>query len=256
MNTGKYIIILLLISNFCYTQTIINAERLINGKDSTIYAISFSYNGSRGNSNLDQIDISPAIILLKKGNEYKLFGGYNFLSDSGSGILNSGFVHIRHNYRLSSRFKTFEFYQSQFNDVILLVNRQVLGAGLRYSLINKDSLKLEFELGIMREREVLNQSELLAGEMALLKKFRITSVNICKWNIGKQVKINNVIYFQPDISNFNDYRLLNDFNVIVSVTNHIELITAIITRYDNEPPGALKNLDALLNFGLNVKFKK
>jgi hypothetical protein len=68
--------------------------------DSTIYAISLSYNGTKGNSNTNQLDISSLFILLRKKNEFKLFGGYNLLSESGKTILKGGYIHLRHNYRV------------------------------------------------------------------------------------------------------------------------------------------------------------
>ena len=127
MKIFKCVIIFLLLDNLGYSQTIINAERLIDDADSTIYAISLSYTGTRGNSNTDQLDISPAFILLRKKNEFKIFGGYSLLSESGNRILNSGFMHIRHNHKLTRRIKTFEFYQLQFNDALLLTKREVFG---------------------------------------------------------------------------------------------------------------------------------
>ena len=254
MKKIKYIILFLFISNFSFAQTIINAERLIDGADSTIYAVSVSYNGSRGNSTTDQLNVSPAFILLKKKNDFKLFGGYSLLSESGEGILNSGFVHLRHNYKISNRIKTFEFYQLQFDDVLLLNKRELWGAGLRYSVIQKDSLDLNFELGLMKENEVLNKTALLPGEDYLVKSFRITFVNSFKWFINKHIKLNNVIYYQPSISNFRDYRILNDISLATSLIGKIELVTAFTIRYDNKPPGSLQNLDSALNVGLNIKF--
>jgi putative salt-induced outer membrane protein YdiY len=256
MKKFKWLILFLFIGNFGFSQTIINAERLIDGADSTIYAISASYNGTRGNSTTDQLDISPAFILLKKKNDYKLFGGYSVLSGSGKGILNSGFVHFRHNYKISGRIKTFEFYQLQFNDVLLLNKREIFGAGLRFSMIHKDSLDLDFELGLMKENEVLNKTKLLPDEDYLVKNYRITFVNSFKWIINKYVKLNNVIYYQPNVSNFRDYRILNDISLTTSLTGRIQLLTALTLRYDNKPPGTLQNLDSALSVGLNIKFNK
>lgn len=139
---------------------------------------------------------------------------------------------------------------------MLLNKREVFGAGLRFNAIQKDSLNLDFELGLMREVENLNKTKLLPDEKSLLKSFRITFLNSFKWKIGKQVKMNNVIYFQPNISEFNDYRLLNDFNLIVSITERFEFISSLTLRYDNFPPGTLKKLDDVVSFGLNIKFKK
>lgn len=250
----KLLLLSLFFPGFAFTQTIINAERLINKADSSIYALALSYNGTQGNSVTTQLSLSPAIILMRKKNDYKLFGGYSLLSTSGKGILNSGFIHLRHNLKLTERIKTFEFYQIQFNDVLLLKKRTVYGAGLRYALIQKDSLSMDFGLGLMREIESLDETALLPEENALEKSYRITSVNSFRWHINKQLMLNNVIYYQPKINDFKDFRLLNEFNLIVSLMEHFQLMTMLTLRYDNEPPGNLKKLDTALSFGLNIKF--
>jgi len=76
MKFVKAIIILFLFNYSAHKQAIINTERLIDGVGSTIYALSLSYNGTKGNVNTDQLNILPTFILLKKKNEYKIFGGY------------------------------------------------------------------------------------------------------------------------------------------------------------------------------------
>jgi putative salt-induced outer membrane protein YdiY len=256
MKITFYVLVIYFMTSSVHGQTIINAERLIEVSDSTIYALTLSYNGTRGNSSTNQWDIAPAIILLRKKNEFKFFGGYGLLSDSEKEILNGGFVHFRHNYKLSNRLKTFEFYQLQFNKVLLLNRRQLYGAGLRYGVVAQDSLRLDMELGLMRETETLNAAKLLPGESDHIKDIRITYVNSLRWKLNKLVKINNVIYYQPSVKRLNDYRILNDFNLIVSLTDHLELITALSTRYDNKPPGTLKYLDNSLTLGLNLNFKE
>lgn len=237
-----------------YSQTIINAERLLDGADSSIISLSVSYSGTRGNSTIDQVDLSPAYVLLTKRNEYKLFGGYSLLSNEGDGLLNSGFVHARHNYIIQPRLKTFEFYQLQYNDQLLLERRQVFGAGLRYSLVAKDSVNIDFELGLMRDMEIYNQNKLLEGENRINYNTRITFVNSSKIYLSKYIKINNVIYYQPAIDDFSDFRVLNDFNLSIKVTNHLSVINALTLRYSSKPPGGLKNLDASMKFGGSLKF--
>ena len=134
--------------------------------------------------------------------------------------------------------------------------RILLGAGLRYELVKKDSLKLGMELGLMREIENLNKNKLNINEPDVNKSYRITYVNSFKWSLNKSVAINNVLYYQPDITALSDFRVLNDFNLIVSLTKRIELITELNTRIDNKPPGTLKIMDNSLSFGLNILFSK
>jgi len=256
MKKTNCVILFLLIANLGYSQTIINAERLTNTAKTNIYSLAFSYSGKSGNLNTSELVISPTFILLKPKNEYRLFGGYSFQSYSGNAIQKSGFLHIRHNYKLANRLKTFEFFQIQNNDVLLLNKRILFGAGLRYELVQKDSLKLAMELGLMREIENLDKNALNINELDVSENYRITYVNSFKWILNKSIAINNVVYYQPNIIAFNDFRILNDFNLIVSLTKGIALITELNIRYDSKPPGTLKSIDNSLSFGLNIQFFK
>jgi hypothetical protein len=245
---------LLLISNIGLSQTIINAERLMGGKDSTIFSLAFSYNGTGGNAITNRVDIAPAIVLVREKSNLMLFGGYSLLSQSNDKILNTGFGHIRHTLRINKRFGTFEFYQRQFNEVLLLTRREVIGAGLTYKIVNSDSLKLDLNAGVMREVEILKEASLLPDELSETKYLRLSIVNSFSWYIGKLIRINNVIYYQPYIGDFADFRLLDDFNLIVALDNHIEFISSFTFRYDSQPPSALKSTDNSIAFGINLKF--
>ena len=245
-----------LLSTTIYSQTIINAESIINEVDSTFYSLTLTYNGTKGNSNTNEFKIAPTIVLLRKKNEYKLLGGYSSLFNSGQGILNSGFIHIRHNYKLSKRLKTFEFFQIQFNDVLLLNKREIYGGGLRLNFVNrnaKDTLHFDMEFGLMYEKEVLNKTTLLPNEASISKVLRITYVNSFKWKINKLIKLNNVLYYQPRINNFADFRILNDFILGISLNKYFTFITSFTARYDNQPPGILKKFDSETTIGLNLK---
>ncbi len=244
----------LLVANIGISQTIINAEQLIGGADSTIYSLTLSYNGTNGNSNTNQINIAPSIIFIRKNNDLMLFGGYSVLSESNNKILNTGFAHLRHRYFINERLKTFEFYQIQFNDVLLLNKRVVLGAGLNFEMIKSDSIKLNLSAGLMREVEILNETNLLPDEISETRYMRLSVVNGFKWLIGTKIKINNVIYYQPYLKDFADYRLLDDFSLSVSIARHFDIITSVTFRYDSQPPDFLGRIDNVVTIGVNVKF--
>lgn len=238
------------------SQTIINAEKLGSPNDSLLFAIEVSYSGTRGNAVTDQIDFAPSFILIRKRNDFKLFAGYSLLSADEASLLNSGFTHFRHNYKISKRLKTFEFYQIQFNEVLLLTKREAYGAGLRYSLVNKDSLSFDMGIGLMQENEFLNNTSLLANETANTYFIRGTIVSSFEWIINKSVKINNVLYFQPNINSFKDYRVLNDFSLITQLSDAIYFTTSLTLRYDSRPPSSLKGFDSVLDVGIGYTFSK
>jgi len=237
-------------------QTIINAEKLGSPKDSLLLAVEVSYSGTRGNAVTDQIDFAPSFLLIGKKNDFKLFAGYSVLSADEESLLNSGFIHFRHNYKIFKRLKTFGFYQIQFNEVLLLKKREAYGAGLRYSLINKDSLSFDMGIGIMQENEFLDKTSLLANETVNTYFIRGAIVSSFEWVINESVKINNVLYFQPNISSFKDYRVLNDFSLIAKLSDEIYFTTSLTLRYDSRPPSSLKAFDSVLDVGIGYAFSK
>ena len=254
MKSFLSIVFILSISNLVCSQTIINAESLSMKGDSSIYSMSFSYSGSQGNLTTNQISLSPNILLMRKRNEYKVLGGYYFLSQQGIHLFHSGFIHFRHNFKINERFKTLAFYQAQFNEVLLLNQRQLFGIGFKYRLIDKDSLNLDFSAGPMREYEELNTSSLNPGEIAETGYTRANFVSSLSWKASKVFSVHHVLYYQPYLSDFTDYRVLNDLNLIVSLSKYFSLVASITTRYDNLPPIALKKTDNAVSLGLKLAF--
>jgi hypothetical protein len=247
------IILLLVIGNIASSQTIINAERLGDKVDSTVLALSFSYNGTRGNSETDRLDLSPAIVIIKKKNEFKAFGGYGLLSQADNIILNTGYIHVRHNFKISNAIRTFEFYQLQFNNVLLLDKRELVGAGLRFVILDLDSLGISFNTGAMRELEVLDENSLPTDEILETRYYRATLTSSIRYQFNKILRLDNVVYYQPYLGDLSDYRLLNDLNLSFTINNYLNLIISLSTRYDSRPPSALETLDNIISFGINLK---
>jgi hypothetical protein len=234
-------------------QTIINAERVGGVKDSSVYALSLSYNGTRGNSTTDQISISPVVVLKRKKNEFKLFAAYNVLSQSQNNILNSGYVHVRHNYNFKPFLKTIVFYQLQFNEVLRLTKREVVGAGFRFGLVRKDSLSLALSVGAMHEFELLNRSDLQSFEKYKTNYIRGSVVASFKWIVNEHLQVNEVVYYQPYLKNFADYRILNDINISIKVSDHFSFLLISSIRLDSQPPSSIGGYDWNFRVGVNVK---
>lgn len=246
----------IIVSIGAYSQTIINAEQLYFTKDSLAFSIKASYSGNRGNAVTDKFKLAPSFLVVGKKNDLKVFGGYSVLSTSNKSYLNNGFAHIRHNYKLTTRLKTFEFYQIQFNEVLLLNKREVFGAGLRYGLLKKDSISFDLGIGAMHESEFLNPAKLLVSEVRNTFLIRATAVSSFAWILNKYIRLNNVLYYQPDVKQMNDYRILNDFRFTTKITANFNISTSLTIRYDSKPPEALTNFDSKMNVGLTYRFSK
>ena len=49
-------------------------------------------------------------------------------------------------------------------DILLLTKREVFGVGLRFSLLNHDSLKFDLGTGLMKKIELLDKTALLSDD--------------------------------------------------------------------------------------------
>ena len=71
------------------------------------------------------------------------------------------------------------------------------------------------------------------------------------------VTLRNITYYQPDISNLWDFRLLNESDLTFEINNWLDYEVNYIIRYDNEHPSFLtEKLDQYITSGFNIKFTK
>ena len=160
-------------------------------------ALDFSYYS--GNSEIIQLMGSYRMDYLSNSNWYGfLKGQYNraFEKDKED-FSNKGFVHLRTARPILGHTDIEVFIQKETNHFIDLENRELLGAGLR---INQFA-DLYWGTGIMHEMEKYNKHE----EQNLLKS---TNYINYKTNILHTADLQNVIYYQFNLEDPGDYRIL------------------------------------------------
>lgn len=243
---------LLMLALTTSSQTIINAER-VGGKDSTVFACSINYQGTRGNASTNQLHLSPVVLLKGSKQELKLFGAYHVLASSAGNLLNSAYVHARHHFALNSRVKTLAFYQLQFNEILQLNKREVFGSGFRFEAVRSDSLSLALSAGVMHEYELLDLANLRTNEKHKTNYFRASLISSFKWISNRNFQIDDVIYYQPHLVNFKDFRVLNDLSFSFKLNHRIRFLLLTSIRMDSQPPSSIKGIDWNFKFGIEIK---
>jgi putative salt-induced outer membrane protein YdiY len=229
-------------------QGILNTEKYEqNLNKSYNIAGKFGYEGARGNTVLDKADFEFMTMYHYRRHILRLVGGFNYLNNSGSVITNSVYSQLRYNHVFTEDLQSFTFYQVQKNEILLVRRRELLGAGLRIALVRADSslIKLDAGIGGMYENELLNSPVLDNMDMKAENYFRMTDFLSCRYRY-KNVRIIDVLYYQPLFSDFTDFRLYNDLTFQFAIVKHLSFETDVIYRYDSRPPGDLKRWD----FGL------
>ena len=251
MKKAVFIILLFFITiSNVFSQGVINSEKLLAHEVDKYYFI-FSPSLDLQNGNSDVLEASlqlSSLYKITKRHWVKGTGGLDIIQEDKEDISNDKFCQLRHTYKLNEWSHTFSFFQLQNSYALGVKKRQLLGTGVRVKLKKGAKLRFDIGVGIMNEKEEYNH------DIPIANKYRATSMIILQHSFDA-VLLKNVTYYQPDISNVWDLRLLNEFDLTFVINDWLEYELNYIVRYDNEPPSFLeKQLDQYITSGFNIKF--
>ena len=250
------VLIVLFISQSFIGQSIVNTEKLFTSNDDGL-GVSSELAGSSisGNASVLLLGYSLNFSYKKNKNYFKLLSGGQYINKDRQNVSNSLFTQFRYNYFIHDKSRFFSFVQVQSNAILLIERRFLGGAGYRYNLFNfkKDSstrFVLDVSAGLVQEEELLNRDNLPQLEKYYTNYSRSIFSLVGIVEIKDKFTIVNTTYFQQHIKNSDDYRLLNETNLMVSINQWLSLSVDLEYRFDSDPPSILKNRDFNTNLGL------
>lgn len=165
-------------------------------------------------------------------------------------FVNKGFMHGRIVRAFSDKIAAEIFGQLEFDDFIKLKERKLggLGARIQVKQIPK-KIGLFVGAGIMRELE--NYSNPMVGSKSL---FRSTNYLTGWYNHNSIISMSFTGYYQPDIKNNSDYRVLCQAGLAVKLFANFSLTTSLEYRFDNEPLYDIKKYDLGISNGIALSF--
>lgn len=162
-------------------------------------------------------------------------GSINYQDNSGGVFQRSGFIHLRYIGFWSDYFSREYYVQKQFDYFQRLKDRNLIGGGLRFSIDIKDSTKRVFHFyagtGLMYENELLNISKNYSTNL-----IRSSSYINLSWIPNSNFNISTVTYYQWDIFNSKDYRILNISSMNFKINKFLTFVFQFNYRFDNQPP--------------------
>ena len=196
--------------------------------------------------------------------------GHNFvaakLGQGKSGkeeFSNKGFVHARSVKTIGPRLFAEGFAQQEYDKLINLSNRQLLGGGARLKTFTSApdtasgrSFSLVNGFGLMWEREVTNESGAADSSAVDLLLLRSTNYMVVNYKLDDRLSLSATGYFQFDTRRpADDYRILFDGSVNVNLTRKLVLSVVINLRYDSDrPAGVDEPLDLSITNGIAFSF--
>lgn len=259
-NVNILIVVILLFFSSINLFSQINTEvfRKEFSKDGIFHKINVDIGITKGNTEYTTVRPSYRIDWLK--DKFHNFGiiSYAYAEDAVKKRENRGFIHLRSSYQIFDYLYGELFLQKEFNEFILLKDRNLFGITSRIQIINEiiqiDSTeKLEIYtflgLGAMIENEELKtkpRKETTVG--------RLTSYFSLGVNISPNLLIKSITYYQPRFSDDKDYRLLNESSLNIKINQNLTFRTSLRLRYDSDPPEKVKPRDLNLLNGIQIDF--
>jgi hypothetical protein len=126
-------------------------------------------------------------------------------------------------------------------------SRSLIGVGPRYK-INK-SEKTVFYIGSLLMQEFEKASD-NTKTMSYQRLSNYLSLSIK--NKAKTLELTSVVYYQPNINFWEDYRLSSQTNLAFNITSRLQFVNSINYGYDSYAPSNVSKKNIILSNGLKM----
>lgn len=230
-----------------YGQVNIENKRMTRDESGIGGSVGLSIELERGNSELTEIITKPQVVVRSGASQWFLLNEYSFTEAGRTTVINEGFSHLRYNYNVTDRVAAEALTQFQYNREQDLQIRSLLGAGLRFELIERERSSLAVGVTGMYEYE-----ELVTG--SIIRTARNSDYVAIRVKLRQHLTLSNTIYLQPAFDDVGDIRVLDDLELSVAISKWLAITLEVKYRYDSEPPAGVKEYDLSLKNGLTVSF--
>jgi len=239
-----YFIIFYLFSTFANAQVVVNIEsRRLDSRDSGWHGTTeVLFNYSQNTNKVITGGNRTNVIYKKDINSYLFINEYNIIRANNLNFTNNAYQHARYSRKISEILSGEAFAQTQFNQQLGFNFRGLLGAGPRVRLIYEDSIKVflgpmwMYEHEIIRGTNETNTANRLSTYLSLV---------LYRWY---DVNLDWMIYYQPNLANYDDYRLSAEARLEWKVKSNWLFRLVLTHLYDTDPPkGIPKNISNIRN---------
>lgn len=251
----KILFVVLIVFTTTHLQSQVNIESLRKELDDTGFSGLVNLSLSIQTGSVDKQELSGnAQINYSQPSYYSLLIVEESLGWlDGNRFSNSGLAHLRFVYRTKSIFNPETFIQGNYNKERKLLERYLVGAGVRMNLLSSENKLFSIGVAAMYESEkfdVINE----LGQNPRVNDWRGSSYLSLSFFLNNDLRISKVSYYQPRLDNFSDFRILNNTQMSFTLFDPIVFNLTFNLLYDSEPVEGVVKLDTRTRFGLGVRF--
>jgi hypothetical protein len=245
----RFIVLLLLLVSGIYSQIVnIESKRLRSDSLGWLGTAEANFLLSK---NVDRIyDFGARLHFQHKAkNDLWLFlNEYRHIEGAGTNFVNSGFVHVRYNRKVTPDLLRWEvFAQYQFNGVLDVGLRGLVGTGPRFKIYDTDIFRIYAAALYMYEYEENVKRTIF------LRNHRASSYISFTFEPA-DFEFIHTTYYQPKLTDAKDFRINSQTDLLFVIFKELKFKTSFMYRYDSRPfPNIPKETYYLAN-GLVFQF--
>lgn len=246
----KLILLIFVLFGFVVEGQVINIEgkRFLNDTNGWVGNADFTFNVIQNTQQVLSFSNTLRIQYQKNKSRFILLNDVNFIKAGNTNFVNTGYQHFRYNYKVNKTLTMEAFTQTQYNPVLKLDFRYLLGAGPRFKLLKKENAKIYFATLYMYEYDDI------VNDVVNLYEHRLSSYLTFTFGLFKTVEITSTTFYQPNIENTNDYRIANDTGLELHINKHLNFKSSFNLLYDTYQPVGIPDLVYSFRNGLSLKF--
>lgn len=244
--------IFFLINTSLYSQInteILRKEPVLNELN---HLINTQINVVKGNSNFLSYKINYRADIATKTFKSFLVLSLNEIKTPDTLINQYHFIHWRIQFPLSPSSSYELFTQQEYNPLINLKNRQLMGLNLRHkhNLLNK----------FIKNNSLFIGNGLMLEYQTYLYSPKTTSMRFNQYiNFESQLTTHTIFktisYYQPNLDNLSDFKILLESMISTTISKHISFNTHCNLYYNNMPTENIKKYDLEIIQSINFSFK-
>ncbi len=185
-----------------------------------------------------------AYVQYRNGRHLALFlNNTSYKKVNDAAIINKGTNHLRYNYKLNEHITLEALLQAQYNSISKIDQRQLIGAGPRFKLTEKEKYKLFLGTIFLFEHEKINNPPVEYHD-----DFRFSGYLALRYFPTNNISMASTTFYQPRIDKFYDYRIYSYNSLSIKLIKKLSFKLTYTLSYDTHPAdGIPKTQYDLLN---------